>query len=136
MKVLQISANDQEIDQISLMIKEKFPLVKVTVQKTANETIKEIIDCLNSVCGSSFKPTTKPTIAHINARLSEGYTLDDFRHVICFKNEEWGSDPYWNKFLRPDTLFGNKFESYLVAAKKDSQPSQPQMRYKKPEVAL
>jgi hypothetical protein len=33
--------------------------------------------------------------------------------VIDLKSVEWLSDPHWNKFLRPETLFGTKFESYL-----------------------
>lgn len=135
MKTLLIYADNSIIDAIQEHVKNFHPTVKISIQKTANETIKEIIDCLNSVCGTAYKATTKPTIAHISARIAEGYTLEDFRHVICFKNDEWGPDPHWSKFLRPETLFGNKFESYLMAAKKDSAPA-AQFTSKKPEVAL
>jgi uncharacterized phage protein (TIGR02220 family) len=136
MKILQISADEKIIEEVIALLKEKFPTLNLKIQKTANETIKEIVDNLNSVCGTSFKATTKPTIAHISARLAEGYTLDDFRHVIYFKSDEW-QNTEWSKFLRPETLFGNKFESYLMAAKKDIEPvSKPQYRNKKPELAL
>lgn len=137
MKTLNITAPDACVEEITNIIKEKFPTVKISIHKTANETIKEVIDCLNNVCNTSYKSTRKSTVAHINARLSEGFTIDDFRHVICFMNEQWGSDPKMSAYLRPETLFGTKFEGYLMAAKKDSEPvlqRNPQRR--KPEVAL
>ncbi|WP_169801469.1 conserved phage C-terminal domain-containing protein [Neobacillus drentensis] len=49
----------------------------------------------------------------IHARYGEGFTLEDFKRVIDIKSVEWQSDPKWNKFLRPETLFGTKFEAYL-----------------------
>lgn len=136
MKTLNITAPDACVEEITNIIKEKFPTVKISIHKTANETIKEVIDCLNKNCGTSFKATSKATQGHISARIAEGYTLDDFRHVICFKNDEWGSDPKMSVYLRPETLFGTKFEGYLMAAKKDSDPVQQQSRRKAPEVAL
>ena len=74
--------------------------------------IKEIIQYLNDVCGTRYRYQTKGTQEHINARLKEGYTVDDFKMVIDKKFEEWhGTD--MEKFLRPETLFAGKFESYL-----------------------
>lgn len=136
MKTLTITAQDAHVEEITAFIKEKFPNIKIIVQKTANETIKEVIDCLNSNCGTSFKATSKATQGHIAARIAEGYTIDDFRHVISFKADEWGTDPKMSVYLRPETLFGNKFEGYLMAAKKDSEPVQNQARRKAPEPAL
>lgn len=49
---------------------------------------------------------------HINARLNEKYTVDDFKKVIDKKCNEWIGTEY-EKFLRPETLFGSKFEGYL-----------------------
>lgn len=74
--------------------------------------IKEIIQYLNDRCGTRYRYQTKGTQEHINARLKEGYTVDDFKIVIDKKFEEWhGTD--MEKFLRPETLFAGKFESYL-----------------------
>lgn len=73
----------------------------------------EIIEYLNLITGSKFKPLTKITQDVIKARLKENYTVDDFKQVIDIKNAEWSVDPKMSKFLRPETLFGNKFESYL-----------------------
>ena len=89
--------------------------------KTAPD-IACVIDYLNTKAGRSYKPTSKPTVKHINARLSEGFTLDDFKTVIDFKVSKWRGDPEWEQYLRPDTLFGTKFESYLQAAPGRSKP--------------
>ena len=74
--------------------------------------IKEIISYLNQKARTNYKPTTKATQKHINARLNEGYTVEDFKKVIDTKCSEWLNTDY-SKYLRPETLFGNKFESYL-----------------------
>ena len=74
---------------------------------------KEIIDYLNEKTGSQFRNTTKKTQTLIKARFAEGFNLDDFKKVIDTKATEWLNDSRMNKFLRPETLFGTKFESYL-----------------------
>lgn len=77
-----------------------------------NQLIKDIIDYLNIKTNSKFKDTTKSTRQKINARLNEGYTLDDFIDVINKKYDEWvGTD--FEQYLCPETLFGTKFEKYL-----------------------
>nr|WP_301907430.1 conserved phage C-terminal domain-containing protein [uncultured Anaerostipes sp.] len=74
---------------------------------------KEIIDHLNVKAGKSFRYTTQSTVRHINARLNEGFKLDDFITVIDTKVAEWSRDKAMKKYIRPETLFGQKFESYL-----------------------
>jgi uncharacterized phage protein (TIGR02220 family) len=73
----------------------------------------EIIDYLNLKTQSSYRAGPKKTRELIHARWIEGYTLEDFKQVIDIKTLEWMNDPYWSRFLRPETLFGSKFESYL-----------------------
>ena len=42
----------------------------------------------------------------------DGFTVDDFQTVITKKAKEWqGTD--MAQYLRPETLFGTKFEGYL-----------------------
>ena len=73
-----------------------------------------IVEHLNSRTGQRYKHTTKKTQTCIHARLEEGFTLEDFKTVIDKKCDEWiGTE--WEKYLRPETLFGTKFESYLNA---------------------
>ncbi len=76
------------------------------------EMSKKIIEYLNVKLGARFKPTTKTTRSHINARLNEGYKFDDFIAVIDKKYTEWKNTEF-EKYLCPDTLFGTKFEKYL-----------------------
>ena len=78
-----------------------------------NVLYKQIITYLNEKADKNFKPNTKATIDKIKARINEGKTLEDFKKVIDIKTTKWKSDPKMNEFLRPETLFGNKFDGYL-----------------------
>lgn len=71
-----------------------------------------IVEYLNLKAGTKYKADTKKTISLIDARLKEGFTLDDFKKVIDNKIATWKGTE-WEKYLRPETLFGNKFEGYL-----------------------
>lgn len=71
-----------------------------------------IIDDLNRVVGTNYRSSTQKTRRLIKARWTEGFRLDDFETVITKKAKEWmGTD--MEKYLRPETLFGPKFEGYL-----------------------
>ena len=73
---------------------------------------EDIVTFLNSVTGSNYRSTTDKTRKLIAARLAEGFTVDDFKAVITKKAKEWqGTD--MAQYLRPETLFGTKFEGYL-----------------------
>ena len=73
---------------------------------------EDIVTFLNSMVGSNYKSTTGKTRKLIAARLAEGFTIDDFKAVITKKAKEWqGTD--MAQYLRPETLFGTKFEGYL-----------------------
>ena len=72
----------------------------------------EIVDYLNQKAGTRYKHSSEDTRKHIRARVNDGYTLDDFKTVIDRKVKEWKGTE-WEKFLRPSTLFGSKFEGYL-----------------------
>ena len=78
------------------------------------ELYMSIIDYLNQKAGTKYKSSSKKTQTCIHARLAEGYSVDDFRTVIDKKCADWiGTD--YEQYLRPETLFGTKFESYLNA---------------------
>ncbi|MBG9882812.1 phage replisome organizer N-terminal domain-containing protein [Bacillus paralicheniformis] len=85
---------------------------------------KLIIDLLNKVAGTKYRHTTAKTRSLIKARWNEGNRFDDFKHVILVKWEEWrGSD--MDKYLRPETLFGTKFENYRNQKPKGGKRSDP-----------
>lgn len=71
-----------------------------------------VIDYLNSKTGQSFRSSTKATQQHINARIAEGFTIEDFKRVVDNMWTDWHGTE-WEKYLRPSTLFGSKFENYL-----------------------
>ena len=75
--------------------------------------IKDIVEYLNIKTKSSYRYSSENTRRTINARLNEGFTLDDFKKVIDIKCTQWLGDSKMEQYLRPETLFGTKFESYL-----------------------
>lgn len=81
--------------------------------RTHNIPYDEIIQYLNLKADREFRSTTKKTQSLIKARYNEGFTLDDFKTVIDTKTTAWKGKPEWDKYLRPETLFGTKFEGYL-----------------------
>lgn len=84
-----------------------------TASSFSSSIALEIISHLNQVVGSKYRPKSEKTKTLIKARLSEGFTVQDFKTVIDKKFAEWGSEEKWSRFLRPETLFGTKFEGYL-----------------------
>lgn len=79
------------------------------------EKASTAITLLNSLCFKNFRPTAA-NLKHVNARLKEGYTFEEFKKVINFLQEKWGNDAKMRPYLRPETIFGTKFDSYLAEA--------------------
>lgn len=85
---------------------------EIDINKEEKIPYKEIIDCLNKFAKTNYRHTTQVTKDKIKARWNDGFRLNDFETVIKNKCSEWmGTD--MEKYLRPKTLFGNNFESYL-----------------------
>lgn len=74
---------------------------------------KKIIDYLNLKAKRDYKHSTQKTKTLIRSRWNEGFKLEDFKQVIDNKCFDWSADSKMSKFLRPQTLFGTNFESYL-----------------------
>ena len=86
--------------------------------------VKGAITLLNELTKSGFKPESRKTRDTIKARVNEGYTIADFEEVIRHKVADWLHDPKQSQYLRPETLFGSKFEGYLQCAKRANQINQ------------
>jgi len=89
-----------------------------TVKRKTNTSItteitKEIIVHLNNQADKNFKPSSQKTKDLIQARMNNNFDLEDFKKVIDNKVADWKDNPKMDAYLRPETLFGTKFESYL-----------------------
>ncbi len=82
------------------------------------EFAAEALGIFNAITGSgvlALDPRSWDRLAVIRA---SGRTLDDVRAVVRSKHAEWRDDDRMRRFIRPSTLFGDKFEEYLAAASK------------------
>lgn len=103
-------------------------LNKDTVEKLDDVPYQEIVEYLNKITHSNYKHGTPKTRTLIKARYNEGFKIDDFKRVIDVKTNEWKLTDN-EKYLRPDTLFGTKFEGY--ANQKDV-ANRPKFKNNKP----
>ena len=99
---------------------------KNKAENNYSEIIKEVIDYLNTLTKSNFKANTSKTSSLIKARLKEGFSLEDLKKVVEYKYYQWGLNPVVFKngessdtYVRPSTLFNNKFENYLAEANRN-----------------
>ena len=97
------------------------------INRIKNNIYSRVIKHLNEKASKSFKYTTKKTKSCIDARIREGFKEEDFLKVIDIKTKEWKDNPDMSKYLRPETLFGTKFESYLQQEVKQHQ-EEPQFK--------
>jgi len=97
------------------VIKESFKYIDQIAAENINHAgdFAKIISYLNNNAEKNFKHTTKKTRELIKARFNEGFTVEDFVQVVKIKVSQWKDDSKMNRYLRPETLFGTKFESYL-----------------------
>ncbi|MFA5243688.1 MAG: conserved phage C-terminal domain-containing protein [Pedobacter sp.] len=83
------------------------------MENVNKDVIISIVSYLNIKAEKKFKTDSDKTIKTITARINEGYSENDFRKVIDTKCLKWKNDLKMSDYLRPETLFGTKFESYL-----------------------
>jgi len=109
-----VNQNDYGVNQ-----NDEAPLIKLVTYKnkedknTYKSEIKEIISYLNSQAKRRYRDNTASSIKPITARLNEGFTIDEFKRVIDIMVDKWANDERMKQFLRPETLFSNKFDGYL-----------------------
>jgi uncharacterized phage protein (TIGR02220 family) len=76
------------------------------------DNVDIIIQYLNERTNKNYTTKNKATIKDIQARIKEGYVFEDFKYVIDIKAGQW-MNTEMEQYLRPQTLFGNKFNSYI-----------------------
>lgn len=107
----EIKENNTSINNTSINNKEIYK-ESWECEEYVKHLTKALIEYLNEKVERSFKPTNEKTISLIRARLRDGFREKDFLDVIETKCEEW-LDTEMEKYLRPETLFGTKFENYV-----------------------
>lgn len=74
----------------------------------------DLIQYLNEKTGSDYK-ADRQNAERVQALLDSGYSPEQMRSVIDKKCAEWMGDGKMRSYLRPSTLFGDKFDEYLAA---------------------
>jgi uncharacterized phage protein (TIGR02220 family) len=111
----------------------EYSIVENTLSgKPDSALISEVVQYLNTKTGREFKTKSTTTTSHIRARSRDGFSLSDFKAVIDSKVKEWGGDPKMAPYLRPETLFGTKFESYVQVARSGKTINPQVIREKNP----
>lgn len=95
--------------------------------------VREVVDYLNEKLNTKYRATSAKTMDAVKARVNEGYSIDDFKIVINKKADAWSKDPKMVRYLRPETLFGPKFEGYLNELSKKSSLDIKNTQYSKDE---
>ncbi len=87
----------------------------INKEAVPSNEVKLILEDLNKRIKSKkgFSPLAQCNQDLINARISEGFTVENFITVNEKKVKQWLNDPEMSKFLRPSTLYGDKFDGYL-----------------------
>lgn len=73
-----------------------------------------LISYLNEKAGTNYKATAAVE-TRIGALIDAGYTGTDMKLVVDKKVAEWKDSEKMRGYLRPRTLFGDKFEEYASA---------------------
>jgi uncharacterized phage protein (TIGR02220 family) len=111
-KTIQI-IQEQVVEVLEVVVEKPKPTRKKAQESSyPNEVYETIIDYLNQQTGKNYKNNSVINRKFITSRLNDGFTVDDFKRVIEVKSINWLGGKM-EQFLRPETLFSNKFEAYL-----------------------
>lgn len=113
----QLEENPSNVEQnptnSDLNPEQNIHLLNPSTKSNLKDIYSRVIDELNNKANSKFRASNKKTQKLISARIKDGYCLEDFFMVISNMSKKWLNDPKMQDYLRPETLFGDKFESYL-----------------------
>ena len=98
------------IGELEILIKAARKLVS---KPTQHPDAIEVLNFLNQRAGKRFSDR-KSNLTNINARLNEGFTIDELKQVIEVKVFQWAKSETMKSNLNPITLFRDSlFEKYL-----------------------
>lgn len=101
-----------------ILLKGKHEFDFVETDDKSSVSVKEVIEYLNKQTGKKFRHTTNKTRTLIKARAKEGFSIDDFKAAIDNQCKAW--DGEMRQYLRPETLFGTKMDSYVNNVPEDA----------------
>ena len=113
---IQFAKADIQLDELTQSKVKESKVKESKVNKKAHhEIVSTVLHDLNTRLNlkKGFSCKTANNSSKIIARLNEGYKLEDFILVNEKKCKQWIDDPEMAQYLRPETLYSNKFEGYL-----------------------
>ena len=113
--LLAKSESESEISTYDSPISTPQPTMKAPTPRAL--FIGEALKVFTEVTGRACLIPSAEVSFDLTKIFDAGYSIDDVRMVCEQQQAEWGADPKRQKWLRPHTLFGEKFEGYLAAAK-------------------
>lgn len=113
--LLAKSESESEISTYSSPISAPQPTMKAPTPRAL--FIGEALKVFTEVTGRACLIPSAEVSFDLTKIFDAGYSIDDVRMVCEQQQAEWGADQKRQKWLRPHTLFGEKFEGYLAAAK-------------------
>jgi len=96
--------------------------LKVKIKENENDefslelAIENIINHLNLITNKKFRSTDKRKSLIIKW-LKKDYSVDDFFKMHKYYFLLWGDNPEFSVYLRPETLYNNKFENRVEESK-------------------
>ena len=113
---LPVNVSDSVSDSVGVNdINDSVGVNDIKKKASPSEEVITILEDLNKRIKSKkgFSPSAKVNQNLIKARMSEGFTAENFITVNEKKVKQWLHDPAMSKYLRPETLYGKKFDGYL-----------------------
>ena len=113
---LPVNVSDSVSDSVGVNdINDCVGVNDIKKKASPSEEVITILEDLNKRIKSKkgFSPLAQCNQNLIKARMSEGFTVENFITVNEKKVKQWLHDPEMSKYLRPATLYGNKFDGYL-----------------------
>ena len=120
---------DQKVDQNPILLAKSeseistYDLTPSTPQPTKEQPapralfIGKALEAFSAITARPARIPSSEIVSNLTRIFDAGYTLDDIELVCKAKQADWGSDPKRQGWIRPQTLFGGKFEAYLAEAK-------------------